>query len=191
MEEFIIYPMAVSPHQNVVQAVKDYGKRLFGFVRGRVKTDEDAEDIMQDVWYQLSNVIDTTQIEQLSAWLYKVARNKITDKYRKRTTESLDDMTYEDQEGMFNISEILFADVNTPETEYLKEIFWEELFDALDELPENQRQVFVWNELEDMTFQQIADRTGENIKTLISRKGYAVKHLRKRLETLYNEYTNF
>ena len=191
MEEFIINPMAVSPHQNVVQAVKDYGKRLFGFVRGRVKTDEDAEDIMQDVWYQLSNVIDTTQIEQLSAWLYKVARNKITDKYRKRTTESLDDMTYEDQEGMFNISEILFADVNTPETEYLKEIFWEELFDALDELPENQRQVFVWNELEDMTFQQIADRTGENIKTLISRKGYAVKHLRKRLETLYNEYTNF
>ena len=183
--------MAVSPHQNVVQAVKDYGKRLFGFVRGRVKTDEDAEDIMQDVWYQLSNVIDTTQIEQLSAWLYKVARNKITDKYRKRTTESLDDMTYEDQEGMFNISEILFADVNTPETEHLKEIFWEELFDALDELPENQRQVFVWNELEDMTFQQIADRTGENIKTLISRKGYAVKHLRKRLETLYNEYTNF
>ena len=177
--------------QSVVKAVKDYGKRLFGFIRGRVRSDEDAEDIMQEVWYQLSSAVDTTEIEQLSGWLYRVARNKITDKYRKRTTEPLDSMLHQDEEGSFDLSDILFAEADTPETEQLKEIFWEELFEALDELPEAQRQVFVWNELEDQTLQQIADRTGENLKTIISRKGYAMKHLRKRLEALYAEYYEY
>ena len=82
------------------------------------------------------------------------------------------------------------ADDNTPETEMLREVFWEALFEALDELPQNQRDIFIWNELEDETFQEIADRTGINIKTLISRKRYAVQHLRKRLETLYTEFMN-
>ena len=82
------------------------------------------------------------------------------------------------------------ADTLSPEDENLKEIFWEELFKALDELPEKQRNVFVWNELEDQTFQQISDRTGVNIKTLISRKRYAVKHLRTRLEAVYQEFFN-
>ncbi|MCW3127731.1 MAG: polymerase sigma factor [Bacteroidetes bacterium] len=191
MHEASIYQVTDIPRQSVVQAVKDYGKRLFGFVRGRVRSDEDAEDIMQEIWYQLSGAVETTEIEQLSGWLYRVARNKITDKYRKKTTESLDSMIYEDEEGSLGLSEILFADTTSPEMEHLKEMFWEELFTALDELPEAQRQVFVWNELEDQTMQQIADRTGENLKTIISRKGYAVKHLRKRLETLYTEYFNY
>jgi RNA polymerase sigma factor (sigma-70 family) len=191
MQQASIYQVAERPGQSVVQAVKDYGKKLFRFVRGKVASDEDAEDIMQEVWYQLSGAVETTDIEQLSGWLYRVARNKITDKYRKKTTESLDSMIYEDEDGTFDLSEILFADTTSPETEHLKEMFWEELFAALDELPEAQRQVFVWNELEDQTLQQIADRTGENLKTIISRKGYAVKHLRKRLESLYAEYTNY
>ena len=177
--------------QSVVQAVKDYGKRLFGFIRGRVRSDEDAEDIMQEVWCQLSSAVDTTEIKQLSGWLYRVARNKITDKYRKKTAEPLDSLMYEDEEGSFDLGEILFAQADTPETEQIKEIFWEELFEALDELPEAQRQVFVWTELEDQTLQQIADRTGENLKTIISRKGYAMKHLRKRLEALYAEYNEY
>jgi RNA polymerase sigma factor (sigma-70 family) len=175
--------------QNITRAVRDYGKRLFGFIRGRVNTDEDAEDILQDVWYQLSSVEDLEQIQQLGAWLFTVTRNKLTDMYRRQKTQSLDLPDLRDSDGEFNFKEILLADDSTPETEHLKAFFWQELFAALEELPEPQRQVFIWNELEDLTFQEIAERTGENIKTLISRKRYAVMHLRDRLRVLYDDIT--
>jgi RNA polymerase sigma factor (sigma-70 family) len=183
--------MAGSQNQNIVSAVKSYGKRLFGFIRKKVKSDEDAEDIMQDVWYQLSNVVNLDEIEQVSAWLFRVARNKITDSYRKKTTDSLEEYGYVDEDGEWNIKDFLLSDSTEPETEQLREVFWEELFAALDELPEKQRQVFIRNELEDITLQQIANDTGESLKTIISRKGYAVKHLRKRLENLYAEFLHF
>ncbi|MBG9374993.1 sigma-70 family RNA polymerase sigma factor [Panacibacter sp. DH6] len=183
--------MADKPKQNVVQAVKDYGRKLFGFIRGRVNTDEDAEDILQDVWYQFSNISATETIEQVSGWLFAVARNKITDRYRKKQPELIDDLGYEGEDGSFSFTDILLADDDNPETRHLKNIFWEELFAALDELPENQRNVFVQNELEDKTLQQIADELGENIKTIISRKRYAVQHLRKRLQHLYNDLINY
>lgn len=182
--------MAAASEQNIIGVVREYGKRLFGFIRNRVKTDADAEDVLQDVWYQFSRVADTEPIEQLSGWLFRVARNRITDLYRKRSNDSLEDYGYEDEDGEWNFKEILLATPDTPETEYLRQLFWEELLTALDELPEPQRNVFIWNELEDQTFQEIADRTGENIKTLISRKRYAVQHLRLRLDTLYREFVN-
>ena len=100
-------------------------------------------------------------------------------------------LRWDTKEGEFYFKDILLADDNTPETAYMKELFWEQLTIALQELPENQRQVFVWNELEDQTFQEISDRTGENIKTLISRKRYAVRHLRERLESIYREFVNY
>lgn len=174
--------------QTLTGAVRDYGRRLFRFIRGRVPSDADAEDLLQDVWYQLSRVLDTGPVEQMGAWLFRVARNKVTDRYRRRRTDSLDAFVYEDEDGALDLRDLLLAEPDTPESEYLRELFWEELFAALDELPENQRNVFVWNELEDETFQQIADRTGENIKTLISRKRYAVLHLRERLATFYREF---
>ena len=177
--------------KNIVAAVSDYGKGLFNFIRGKVNTEADAEDILQDVWYQLSNIDDTGEIEQLRGWLFKVARNKIIDKGRKKTEQLIDDLVYQEDEDEINFAEILLQDEDGPESAYIKEVFWQELFAALDELPENQRQVFIWNELEDKTLQQIADETGEKLKTIISRKGYAVKHLRKRLETLYNEFLDF
>jgi RNA polymerase sigma factor (sigma-70 family) len=178
--------------QNIITAVRDYGKRLFGFIRGRVRTDEDAEDILQEVWYQLSNQPETAAIEQVSGWLHRVARNKIIDRYRKKQDELIDDYTYEDEEGeSLGIKDILLAESNSPELENLKELFWQQLFDALEELPEEQRYVFVQNELEERSFREIAEETGDNIKTLISRKGYAVKHLRKRLESLYHEFINY
>jgi len=183
--------MTDQPRQNIVKTVQAYGKGLLGFIRGKVKTEEDAEDILQDVWYQLSNVVDIDEIEQMSGWLYRVAKNKIIDLYRKKTTDSLDDLNFENEDGAFNFSEILLADDDDPETVYLKELFWQELFVALDELPANQRDVFVWNELEDQTLQQIADKTGEKLKTVISRKGYAVKYLRTRLAGLYNDFLNY
>ncbi len=191
MSELSNTEMANKPQQNIVQAVADYGKKLFGFIRGKVNSDEDAEDILQDVWYQLSNVVDVDEIDQMSGWLYRVAKNKIIDKYRKKSNYPLEDMVYEAEDGEFNFSEVLLTDDSNPETEYLREIFWRELFIALEELPELQKQVFIWNEMEDMTLQQIADATGENLKTIISRKGYAVKYLRKKLESIYNDIINF
>jgi RNA polymerase sigma factor (sigma-70 family) len=173
----------------IADSFKAYGKRLFAFVRGKVRSDEDAEDILQDVWYQLSA---TTQIiDQMGAWLYQVARNKIIDRHRKRKPESLEDYTYEDEEGDLSFKEILLADQNDPEVEYLKNVFWDQLQEGLRELPAEQRNVFILNELEGKTFAEIAAETGENIKTLISRKGYAVKHLRKRLQILYDEFMNY
>ena len=171
--------VADQPKRNIIQAVSDYGRKLFFFIRERVNTNEDAEDILQDVWVQLSDVINTEPIEQVSGWLYRVAKNKIIDKYRKKSTVSLEEEIYEDEENDFYL--------NIPESEQLRDVFWEQLYAALEEIPENQRQVFIWNELEEISFQEIAERTGEKINTLISRKRYAVLHLRKRLQQLYKE----
>ena len=184
-------PTTKQREKTVTAAVRAYGKRLFGFIRKRVPTNAEAEDILQEVWYQLSRVVEIEAIEQLSSWLFQVARNKVTDSYRKQRPDLLEDQVYEDEGGDLYLQDILTADSPSPEMENLKEIFWEELFEALEELPEKQREVFVWNELEDQTFQEIADRTGENIKTLISRKRYAVQHLRKRLENLYEEFIGY
>lgn len=181
--------MTQSRTHSIGNAVKDYSKRLFSFIRGRVNTDEDAQDILQDVWFQLSNTPEI--IDQVGAWLYRVARNKIIDRYRKTRPESLEDYVADQEEGELNFKEILLADDTDPETLYLKNLFWEQLNEGLLELPSEQREIFILNELEGRTFAEIATTSGENIKTLISRKGYAVKHLRKRLKTLYDELINY
>jgi len=179
--------MAEQRKQNIIEAVKNYGKRLFYFIRGKVGTDEDAEDILQDVWYQFSNVINSQPVEQTGAWLFRVARNRIIDKYRRQQPASLENEMTTDEENEFHFKELLLPVDPSSETDLLRDLFWEELFSALKELPEEQRQVFIWNELEDISFNEIAERTNENINTLISRKRYAVLHLRKRLEQLYKE----
>ena len=176
---------------NVTTIVKNYGNKLLSFIRGKVKSSEDAEDILQEVWYQLSNTLNLDEIESMSGWLYRVAKNKVIDKYRKKPTDYLEEHIFEDEQGNTLIKDILLADFNDPAQEELKEMFWATLMNALDELPENQRYVFVQNELEDKTLQEIATETNENIKTIISRKGYAVKHLRKRLQELYTEFNNY
>lgn len=176
---------------DIKQTINEYGAKLFGFIRGRVTSEEDAEDILQDVWYQLSAVETPDEIESISGWLFRVARNKITDRFRKNRSERLEDFFFESEDGEIDFREILLADAHTPEDEYLKRIFWEELMLALDELPENQRVVFVRNELEDIPLRQIAAESGENLKTIISRKGYAVRHLRERLSDLYNDLLDY
>ena len=177
--------------QTVIQAIRDYGRQLFGFIRSRVGTDEDAEDILQDVWYQFSNLSEIDAIESVSGWLYRVAKNRITDNYRKRKSESLDARLIEGEDAEMNFREILLFDSQDPEGENLRQLFWETLFNALQELPENQREVFIMNELEEMTLQEIADRKNEKLKTIISRKRYAVQHLRQRLENLYQDIINY
>ncbi|MBK8503149.1 MAG: sigma-70 family RNA polymerase sigma factor [Saprospiraceae bacterium] len=180
-------PLATKREQTITTAMNTYGKRLFSFIRSRVPSNADAEDILQDVWFQFSKVLQLETVEQVSGWLFRVARNKVTDRYRKNQPDLLDDLQETGEEGLF-IKEILLADPLSPGDEELKELFWQALFDALDELPEAQRQAFVWNELEDQTFQEMANRSGESIKTWISRKRYAVLHLRKKLQSLYEEF---
>ena len=170
--------------------VKEFGKKLAAFIRGKVRNDADAEDLLQDVWFHLYN--STEIITQPEAWLYRVAQNKIIDSYRKKKPELFASLLPEDddEEQPF-ILDILLADAADPETVYLKNIFWEQLHEALRSLPPEQRSVFILNELEGIPFATIAAQTGENIKTLISRKGYAVRYLRQRLQTVYNEFLNY
>ena len=169
----------MSEKNTILSTVRRYGSKLFRFIRGRVRSEEEAEDILQDVWVQLSRLSNLEEVESISAWLYQVARNRITDTYRKKDTESLEELAFEDEDGNLDFKEILLSDSQSPEDAFFKEIFWDALMQALDELPENQRQVIVWNELEDLTLQEIADKTNQNLKTIISRKRYAVQHLRQ------------
>lgn len=188
MDSLYLDSMAEKKSVSLTEVVKNYGSQLLRFIKGKVSKTEDAEDILQEVWYQTSRLTNIDELENVGAWLYSVTRNKITDNYRKKKTDSLEDYVYEGEDGSFNVKEILLADdSNNPELKMFKDIFWDELMKALDELPEKQRFVFIQNEIEDLTLQEIADKEGENIKTIISRKGYAVKHLRVKLSHLYKE----
>lgn len=180
--------MAQKNSKSVTDLIKTYSGQLLRFVKGRVKRDEDAEDILQEVWFQFSRLTNIDELENVGAWLYRVTRNKITDSYRKSKPEALDEMVEDAEEEAFPIRQLLLADDSQdPELKMFKDIFWDELMKALDELPEKQRNVFLLNEMEDKTLQEIADMEGEKLKTIISRKGYAVKHLRLRLKSLYDE----
>jgi RNA polymerase sigma factor (sigma-70 family) len=188
-DSFTITPgMPASAGKNISGLIGRFGKRLLGFIRKRVSSQADAEDILQDVWYQLTTAVDTEPIEQMSGWLFKVARNKIIDRYRKKQPDSLD-LLLESGESANgpDLAAILLDKGQDPETDNLRSLFWKTLHEALDELPEEQRTVFVWNELDGLPFKEIAERTGEKVNTLISRKRYAVLHLRERLLSLYQE----
>lgn len=175
---------------NITHVVNAYTKRLMGFIRKRVSNEADAEDILQDVFYQF--IGNTKPIEQLTSWLFTVTRNKITDKQRKHKPELLEDIhAGGDEESSFDWTELYFEKDNNPETDYLRNLFWETLQTALQELPENQKQVFVLNELEGVPFKEIAEQTGESVNTLISRKRYAVLHLRERLAGLKQDLLNY
>lgn len=184
--------MSQSEKENIISGtVEKYGSRLMAFIRPKVRNPEDAEDILQEVWYQFSNLSNISDIVNISSWLFSVTRNKITDSYRKKRTDSLEDFTYEDEEGTLMIQEFLLEDnQGNPELKIFQEEIWNEIFKALDELPEKQKYVYIENELEGKTLQQIADEQNENLKTIISRKQYAVKYLRQRLNQLYVDLNN-
>ena len=188
MESLSLQPMAEKKSVSITEVVKNYGSQLLRFISSKVAKTEDAEDILQEVWFQTSRLTNLNEIENVGAWLYSVTRNKIIDSYRKKKTESLEDFVYQDEDGELNVKDILLADDRySPELSVFKEMFWNELMKALDELPEKQKRVYILNELEDKTLQEIADEEGANIKTIISRKSYAVKHLRKSLQSLYDD----
>jgi len=175
-------------NEGVNKAASQYGRQLWSFIRGKVKGIEDAEDILQEVWFQLSKLSDLDELENVGAWLYAVSKNKISDFYRKNKTERIEDISFFEEGVNVGLRELLLLDESqNPELGIFKEVFWQTLMDALGELPESQRLVFIQNELEEKTLQEIADEQGTNLKTIISRKGYAIKHLRKRLSPLYEE----
>lgn len=175
--------------QNIAQTIKDYGSRLFAFIKQRVSSREDAEDILQDVFFQL--VGNTSPIDQMTAWLFATARNKITDSYRKKKTQLIEDLFGSDDDEEFSWDEIMLDDDSTPETEYMRAAFWTTLYEALDELPAEQRDAFVAHELNDVSFEALSKETGVPVPTLISRKRYAVLHLRRRLQILKEEFLNY
>ena len=178
-------------NSSIEKLIKEYHPRLKSFIRKRVPNKEDAEDILQDVFYQLINVVENTlnPIEQVTAWLYRVARNIIINQGKKRREEELPEYQYDEDGYILNeFSEILFdGGQATPETEYLHSLAWQELEAALSELPSEQREIFELTELEGVPVKEISETSGVPVNTLLSRKHYAVKHLRKRLESLYNE----
>jgi RNA polymerase sigma factor (sigma-70 family) len=175
---------------NITEVINAYTKRLKGFIRKRVNNEADVEDILQDVFYQF--IGNTKPIEQLTAWLFTVTRNKITDKQRKQKPELINDLFIDAEDDMgFDWSELFLDNGNNPETVYLRNLFWETLNEALDELPEAQKEVFVLNEIEGVPFKTISEQTGETINTLLSRKRYAVLHLRERLASLRDELLNY
>ncbi len=181
--------MDSSRRKNISSVIGQFGKRLLGFIRQRVNSEADAEDILQDVWYQFS--ASAEPIEQVGSWLFTVARNRITDSYRKMKPELLEDILPEESEERAGFSQIIFDQADNPEIAHLRGLFWDALNRALLELPEDQRTVFVQNELEDVPFKTIAEQTGVPVNTLISRKRYAVLHLRERLNELKNELLNY
>lgn len=182
--------MSNKKQQDVGSLVTAYKPRLNAFIRKRVSNKEDAEDILQDVFYQLAKV-DTAMnpIEQVAAWLYRVTRNMIINKQIKKHEEELPSYQNDDDEIFKDISEMLFSKQTSPspETEYLRSLLWVELENALSELPCEQREAFEKNELDGLSFKEISNETGVSVKTLLSRKHYAVLHLRKRLSELYGE----
>jgi RNA polymerase sigma factor (sigma-70 family) len=178
--------------KNLGELIAAYQPQLKSFIRKRVSNKEDAEDILQDVFYQLVKAVNGTMnpIEHVSAWLYRVARNTIINKGIKKHEEALPVYHSEDSDNemLKELSEFLFSDETSapsPETEYLRSLVWTELETALSELPPEQREIFELTELDGIPVKEIAKTTGVTVNTLLSRKHYAVLHLRKRLRGLY------
>lgn len=168
--------------------VETYEGRLRNFIRKRVRSSDDVEDILQEVMFQLVKADSVVQpIVQIEAWLYSVARSKIIDWSRKKKNLSLSELLTDEDDVSDEVSSILFEEASNPEEEYLQSLFWQELEKALSELPKEQSDVFRMNELEGVSFRDIAKQTGVSENTLISRKRYAVLYLRDKLRLLYYE----
>ena len=177
-------------NRQISEIVAKERPRLRNFIRRRVPDPWEAEDIVQEVFYELVEANRLLMpIEHVTAWLFRVARNRITDLFRKKKPDLLTDAAVEDEEGeLLRIEDLLPSRDAGPDALYARNVLLDELDDALQELPEEQREVFIAHELEGRSFKELAAETGASVNTLLSRKRYAVLHLRERLRSIYDEF---
>jgi len=186
-----VEPMALEQDQRISEVVKGEQSRLRNFIRRRVSDPRDAEDVLQDVFYELVEANRLLMpIEHVTGWLFRVARNRITDLFRKKWPESFSDTAVPGEDGeRLQLDDLLPSLDAGPEALYARNVLLDELELAVDELKAEQREVFVAHELEGRSFKTMAAETGVSVNTLLSRKRYAVLHLRERLQSVYDEFT--
>jgi RNA polymerase sigma factor (sigma-70 family) len=191
LERMALEQDQIEQARRISEVVKREQSRLGHFIRRRVPDPRDAEDILQDVFYELVEANRLLMpIEHVTGWLFRVARNRITDLFRKKRPESFSDSAVVDENGeLLYLDDLLPSPDAGPEALYARSLLLDELELALDELPEEQRAVFIAHELEGRSFKDIAAETGVSVNTLLSRKRYAVLHLRERLQSIYDEFT--
>jgi RNA polymerase sigma factor (sigma-70 family) len=184
--------MMAQQDQQISEAISRDESRLRNFIRKRVADQGDAEDVLQDVFYELVELYRMMKpVEQVTAWMFRVARNRITDLFRKKNREGLRNEPAVTEDGEVRwLEELLPSPDAGPEAAYARSVLAEELDDALDELPDEQREVFLAHELMGYSFKELAAQSGVSVNTLLSRKHYAVLHLRQRLQAIYDQYRN-
>jgi len=190
MDGLVSVTSMIEQDRQISEIVAEERSRLRNFIRRRVPDRSDAEDIVQEVFYELVEANRLLMpIEHVTGWLFRVARNRITDLFRKKKPEPFSDAAVEDEEGeLLQIEDLLPSPDAGPEALYFRNVLLEELEFALGELPGEQREVFVAHELEGRSFKEMAAETGVSVNTLLSRKRYAVLHLRERLQNIYDEF---
>jgi RNA polymerase sigma factor (sigma-70 family) len=185
--------MAITQDQRIAEIVRRERSRLRNFIRRRVPDPRDAEDILQDVFYKLVEANRLLMpIDHVTGWLFRVARNRITDLFRKKTPASFSDVAAAgegDEDDLLPLEDLLPSPDAGPDALYARQVLLDELDLAIDELPAEQREVFVAHEVDGKSFKEMAALTGVSVNTLLSRKRYAVLHLRKRLQSIYDELT--
>jgi RNA polymerase sigma factor (sigma-70 family) len=177
-------------NRRISEVIQRERRRLLQFIRNRVDDRGDAEDILQDVFYELIEAYRLMKpLEHVGAWLYRVARNRIVDRFRKKRPESFGEVSGDSgAEESLRLEDLLSSPEAGPEATYARSVLLEELEAALEELPKEQRDIFIAHEIDGRSFKQLAEETGLSINTLLSRKRYAVLHLRRRLEAIYEEF---
>jgi RNA polymerase sigma factor (sigma-70 family) len=176
--------------RQISEVIVEERSRLRNFIRKRVRNEADVEDLLQEVFYELVEANRLLMpIEHVTGWLFRVARNRITDLFRKKRPETFSDAALEDENGeLLQIEDLLPSPDAGPEAIYVRNMLLDELELALDELPDEQRDVFVAHEVEGRSFQELSAESGVNVNTLLSRKRYAVLHLRERLHSIHDEF---
>ncbi|HVN18263.1 MAG TPA: RNA polymerase sigma factor [Dongiaceae bacterium] len=182
--------MTSEQDRRISEVVAAQGSRLRSFIRRRVSNEADVEDLLQEVFYELVEANRLLMpIEYVTGWLYRVARNRITDLFRKKKPENFADATIENEDGeLLGIEDLLPSPDAGPEAAYLRRVLLDELQHALSELRAEQREVFIGHEIEGRSFKEMSEASGVNVNTLLARKRYAVLHLRERLQTIHDEF---
>lgn len=190
MDEPVSVLSMTEQDRQISEVVAEQRSRLRNFIRRRVPDPSDAEDIVQEVFYELVEANRLLMpIDHVTGWLFRVARNRITDLFRKKKSVPFSDAAFEDEDGtLLHIEDLLPSPDAGPEALYFRNVLLDELELALDELPREQREVFVAHELEERSFKELSAESGVSINTLLSRKRYAVLHLRERLQNIHDEF---